>query len=188
MVRNGIRESEKVKTQTDIVRKQFVENGIDLALVGAGQTLFASLEHARKRVKTDKSYIAKGIKYRLNLVDRKGKQTRLKPRYTLVKVIQGDNEFWQAWIKQNEVFEKTGLEADRPSLHRLNPDGHYEFGNIGVLPLGEHLQENAVPMLIMDTDNLTISSYESITAMMEAEGVKKSKVDALRVAMKKANA
>lgn len=86
MVRNKIRESKKI--QTDLVRTQFVKNGIDLDLMGAGQTFFASFEHARKRVKTDKSYIAKGIEYRLTLVVVKGKQIRLKPRFTLIHVLK----------------------------------------------------------------------------------------------------
>lgn len=174
MIRNKIRRNRATELAYTVSRL-FAKYDIDLDLVSAGVSCLKSLAQAKRRTKERLDYIAKGIQFNFNKTD----------RLALIEIIQGDNEFWQAWIAQNEIFERTGLEADRPTIHRLNPNGHYEFGNIGVLSSGEHQQEHAVPMLIMDTDNLTISSYESITVMMKAEGVKKSKVDALRVAMKK---
>lgn len=176
MKRNEIRS--RAVEQALTVSRLFAKHGIDLDLVGAGVTLLNSLIQAKRRTKERGDYIAKGIQFNLNKTD----------RFALLEVIQGDKEFWQAWVKQHEIFEETGLDDDRPTLHRLNPDGHYEFGNIGMLSSGDHLQENAVPMMIIDTDDSTIRSYPSVTKMAEAEGIKQSKVDALRASKKKARA
>lgn len=177
MIRNKIRRNRATELAYTVSRL-FAKYDIDLDLVSAGVKLLKSIAQAKRRTKERLDYIAKGIQFNFNITD----------RLALIEIIQGDKEFWQAWIAQNEIFEGTGLEADRPTLHRLNPDGHYEFGNIGVLSSGDHLQENAVPMMIIDTDDSTIRTYPSITKMVEAEGIKQSKVDALRASKKKARA
>ncbi|MER2153221.1 MAG: hypothetical protein ABS917_03490 [Solibacillus sp.] len=184
MATNTIEMSEKKKEQTATVRKQFVNKGIDLSLLDAGVSLFSSLEQALKRTKNDKSYIVKGIEYRLNLVEKDGKQIKLAPRYALINVIQTDNELWQLWIKQQEIFNRTGLEADKPSIHRPNPDGHYEIGNIAVLPLGEHLQEHAIPVIVFETDAEKLATYRSQTAFQDAENVSKYRVEKMNKAFR----
>ncbi|UUV23434.1 MULTISPECIES: hypothetical protein [Lysinibacillus] len=166
----------KQKEQARTVSRLFAKHGIDLSLVEAGRTLYQSFIQAKDRTKKDPYYIKKGIKFNFNK----------KPSLALIEVINGDIAFWQGWFKQQAIFDKTGLEDDRPTLHRLDPDGHYEFGNIGALPWGEHKQEHAVPLLIIDTDNLTINSYESITKMVDAEGIKQHKIDAVRASKKDA--
>ncbi|WP_375199777.1 hypothetical protein [Bacillus sp. RS11] len=176
--------SKKKQKQTAIVRNQFVENDIDLSLLDAGVSLFSSFEQALKRTKTDEYYIAKGIEYRLDLVEKDGAQIRIAPRYALINVIKVDDDFWQAWIKQQGIFERTGLEADKPSIHRPNPDGHYEIGNIAVLPLGEHLQEHAQPVIVLDTDTVTLTTYRSQTAFQDAENVSKYRVGEMNQAFR----
>lgn len=165
---------DRKKEQARTISRLFAKHDIDLELVEAGRTLYQSHIQAKDRTKKNPYYIAKGIKYNFNK----------EPSLALIEVINGDVAFWQAWYKQQAIFDKTGLEDDRPTLHRLDPDGHYEFGNIGVLPWGTHKQEHAVPMLIIDTENLTINSYDSITKMVDAEGIKQYKIDAVRKAKK----
>lgn len=173
MTRNKTTRSDK---QTYTIRRLFAEYDIDLELVDAGRTLYQSFIQAKDRTKKNVYYIKKGIKFNFNR----------KPRLAVIEVIQNDKDFWEVWVKQDNIHKKTGLEEDRPTLHRLDPDGHYEFGNIGVLSYSEHQQENAVHMMIIDTDNLTIKSYPSITKTVEAEGIKQSKIDTVRAAKKEA--
>lgn len=159
------RKSEQLYTVT----KLFDANDIDLSLASAGRTLYQSLAKAKERTRTNVYYTEKGIKFMFNPKDRKA----------LLEVIQGDNDFWQAWVKQNETFDSTGFDKNRPTIHRINPDGNYEFGNIGVLPRGEHQQEHAKPVVVFDLDNLTIDTYKSQSQLTQLEGVKPYKISAM---------
>ena len=171
-------EATRPDKQRYTISRLFAKHDIDLELVEAGRTLHQSFEQAKVRTKENPYYIAKGIQFNFDK----------KPRLALIEVINGDPAFWQEWYQQQAIADKTGHQDDRPTLHRLNPNGHYEFGNIGVLAHGDHKQEGAVPLMIIDTDNMTIKSYESITKMVDAEGIKQHKIKAVRVAMKKENA
>ncbi|REB10031.1 hypothetical protein DVB69_04285 [Sporosarcina sp. BI001-red] len=164
----------KKSEQCRTVSKLFLENDIDLSLVSAGVTLYQSLAKAEERTRKRKDYVVKGIKFMFDSEDRKA----------LLEVIKGDKDFWQAWVNQNKSFERTGLESDRPTIHRLNPDGNYEIGNIAVLPYGEHQQEHAKAVLIIDTDDCEIYSHKSLTKMAQSEGVKQSKVNAMSKAFR----
>ncbi|MEX3745964.1 hypothetical protein [Lysinibacillus xylanilyticus] len=175
-LQNGEITMEKTKIRRSIVNEQlstvtklFVEYDIDLSLVRAGRTLYESLRIAKHRTKKRKDYIAKGVKFMFNHKD----------RFALLEVISGDKVFWEAWIKQNEIYDKTGLEDDRPSIHRPNPDGNYEFGNIDVLPYGEHLQEHAESMALVtfENGNLSAQIFGSKTATATSIGVGIGKVN-----------
>lgn len=138
-MKNRIRVRSRKLEQLSTVTKLFTENDIDLSLVGAGRTLYQSLAKAKERTLKRQDYIAKAIKYMF----------AHKESEALIEIIQGDREFWRAWVKQNEIFEETGLASDRPTIHRLDSNGNYEFGNIGVLPRGEHQQEHAKPTALV---------------------------------------
>ncbi|MGE7948315.1 hypothetical protein [Lysinibacillus sp. NPDC093688] len=158
-----------VNEQLSTVRNLFVEYGIDLSLISAGRTLYESLRLAKHRTKKRKDYIEKGIKFLFNSED----------RLALLEVISGDKVFWEAWINQNNIYDKTGFDNDRPSVHRLNPDGNYEFGNIGVLPLGKHRQEHAVStaVVILENGSLSAQIFGSKTTTATAIGVGIGKVN-----------
>ena len=168
MIRNKIRRNRATELAYTVSRL-FAKYDIDLDLVDAGVSCLKSLAQAKRRTKERLDYIAKGIQFNFNKTD----------RFALLEVIQGDKEFWQAWIKQHEIFERTGLEADRPTIHRLNPNGHYEFGNIGVLSSGEHQQEHAESMALVTLENGNLSAriFGSKTATATAIGVGIDKVN-----------
>ena len=165
MKRNIFRRS-RVKEQINTVSKLFAEYDIDLSLVTAGRTLYQSLAQAKMRTKKRKDYIKKGIMFMFSSKD----------RLALIEVIQGDKAFWEAWVKQNVVYERTGLESDKPTIHRINPDGHYEFGNIAVLPYGEHQQEHAKPVVVLDTKAIQLTTYKTQTEFKKMEGVTQSQM------------
>lgn len=175
MVRNKIRRSIVVE-QLRTVRKLFVDNGIDLDLVEAGRTLYQSLRQAKIRTKKRKDYIAKGIQYKFKREDKQA----------LLELIQGDDVFWQAWIKQHKIFEKTGLKADRPTIHRLDSDGHYEFGNIAVVSRGEHNLEHAKAVIMLDTEAGKLTTYKSQTAFEAVTGISSSKTREIKKALEEA--
>lgn len=153
----------------------FIKNNIDLALLEAGIALHKALHSAKVRTKHDKYYIKKGIKFVFN------------DKLTLatIEVIQGDEEFWRAWIKLYEIWKRTGNNGDKPSIHRINPDGHYEFGNIAVLSKVEHLKEGS--KIVLAYENGKISKYESHSEFMKETGVKQSQMTKINKAFKAEN-
>jgi len=167
-----MKENKTKRKQLRTVINLFVEYDIDLSLATAGRTLYRSLRNARYRTRNRKDYIAKGIEFKFNRED----------RLALLEVIRGDKEFWQAWIKQYGIYEETGLESDKPSIHRFNPDGNYEFGNIDVLPYGEHLQEHAIPtaMLIFDNGSFSFQIHRSETVTAKFIGMNKGQTKTMK--------
>ena len=132
-----------IAEQRITVKKAFIQNDIGLEYTGAGLTLYKSLVKAKNRTKRDESYIKKDIQFNFDNAERKA----------LIEVINGDTSFWNERIKQQRKYEESGFNEDyRPSLHRPNPNGHYEFGNITVIPYGEHLKEHAIktPIVMID--------------------------------------
>lgn len=173
MIRNRIRRNRATELAYTVSRL-FAKYDIDLDLVDAGVSCLKSLAQAKRRTKERLDYIAKGIQFNFNKTD----------RFALLEVIQGDKEFWQAWIAQHEIFERTGLEADRPTIHRLDSDGHYEIGNIAVLPYEEHQQEHAKPVIVLDTDTGTLTTHRSQKAFQGAENVSEYRVGKMNKAFR----
>lgn len=171
---NKIRKRSRAVEQAHTVSRLFAKHDIDMSLIGAGITLLNSLAQAKRRTKEREDYISKGIQFNFNKTD----------RLALIEIIHGDNEFWQAWIKQHKIFEKTGIEADRPTIHRLNPNGHYEFGIIGVLSSGEHQQEHARPVIVLDTDIGTLTTHRSQKVFQGAENVSEYRVGKMNKAFR----
>lgn len=161
-------EIKQLRTVTNL----FVEYDIDLSLVPAGKALYRSLRNARYRTRNREEYKAKGIEFRFHRED----------RLAVIEVIRGDKEFLQAWINQYGIYERSGLESDQPSIHRLNPDGHYEFGNIGVLPYGEHLRENAIPtaMILLENGSFSFQVNWSEIDTAKSIGIGKGQVKTLK--------
>lgn len=166
MVRNTYRKRSRAVEQAYTVSRIFAKYEISLEFVDAGVRLLNSLAQAKRRTKKRADYIAKNIKFNFKGVD----------RLALIEVILGDDEFWQAWIQQSEIFAKTGLEADRPTIHRLDSDGHYEVGNIAVVAQGEHQQEHSKPVIVLDTDAGTFTTHRNQRAFQGAENVSKYRV------------
>lgn len=171
MMKNKNGKRDFILEQTQTVSKLFAKSGIDLALVGAGRTLYQSLRQAKKRTKKRKDYIAKGIKYTFNSKD----------SLALLEVINGNNELWQAWILQHEIFERIGLDSERPTLHRLVSNGHYELSNIAVLPSGEHQQEHAVLVYLIGISGgkLGLMRSDSITKLENESGISKAQINSM---------
>lgn len=126
------RAAEQLATTISVLTK-YNKNEV-MSDIGAALSLYQSLYQAKNRTIRNKFYVGKGIEFKFNQ----------KEREALIEVIEGDSIFWNKWIAQQEVFEESGFdEKYRPSLHRIDPAGHYEFGNIDVMPLGLHRQEHA---------------------------------------------
>lgn len=148
------------------VRNVLIANNIDLTLVEAGRTLYKSLILAKERTKNREDYRKKGIKYKFPKSYKRA----------LLEIIQGDKEFWEAWIMQQEIYDRTGLDNDRPTIHRLDSDGHYETGNIAVLSYGEHLKENAKSVIVVDTEAKRFTTYKTQTEFQMVERINSYKM------------
>lgn len=159
--RNGKQE------QLATVTRVFTENEIDLKDVGAGLTLYASLNRAKQRAGERKGY--EDIEFLLEK-----KQSK-----ALIQVINDKPSFWNEWKIQQKIYEESGFdENQRASLHRINPKGHYLLDNIGVLPYGDHLKENAVVTGFFGTkDGKSYFEYfHSITAASKFLGIPANKL------------
>ena len=75
-------------------------------------------------------------------------------------------------------------ENDKPTLHRINPDGNYDWDNIAMLPHGKHLKEHAKPVIVFDMEDLKLTTYESQTEFRKVEGLTQNQVNKMNQAFK----
>jgi hypothetical protein len=161
----------RIKTVTNT----FKRSGINLDFVAAGTTLYKSLANAKNRTRKNKSYIKKGIQFNFN---------EEAPRKTLVEVIQNESEFWEKWINTQKAYNDSRYNKDyRPSLHRPNPKGNYEIGNLAVVPYRQHQKENAIcTNLIFSDDNgkLQIGLFDSVVEAQNGLNTNRNTINKLQ--------
>lgn len=139
--------------QRETITRKFALYELDINHTEEGLKLYKSLIRAKEDTKNDPSY--EHVEFRFHW----------RPSLAVIELIERDPDLWEEWIKYYSIYEQNGFDENlRPSLHRINPKGHYEVGNLAVVPYGEHLKENAVatPILALDEQgNLYYQMFES---------------------------
>ncbi|MFS0575208.1 hypothetical protein AB1K83_06225 [Sporosarcina sp. 179-K 3D1 HS] len=151
-----------IEEQRATVERAFEVNDINLKDIEAGLTLYKSIIRAKERAGKRKGY--KQVLYLFDKDQRKA----------LIQIIKELPEFWTSWKEQQKKFEASSYNEDyRPSIHRIDTNGHYALDNISMLPYGEHLQENAVVTGFFGTkDDTTYFEYfHSITEASNFFGI-----------------
>ena len=163
--------SGKYIQQLAIVTKALEENGIDIEQAEAARTLYQSNIQAKERAGKRKGY--ENVQYLLNP----------EPRKAIIQLINEELDFWKSWIVQQKHYKASGYDKNlRPTIHRLDSKGHYEIGNIAMLPMGKHLQERAKPVAIMvvDNGNLSFKTAPTQTAAQKELNVSPTKLKKMK--------
>lgn len=77
--------------------------------------------------------------------------------------LEHNKDWMEDWKKQVDIYLETGDLNDKPSVDRINPNGHYSRENIRVKPLGENkLMGASKPCEVWIIKNKQMSSAEVV--------------------------
>lgn len=100
----------------------------------------------------------------------------------LLRELMKKKAFWEDWLRVTKLFIESDYDASlRPTLDRINSDGHYDVNNIQVLPHNKNTSKGALKQCAVISYNkqakeLYCNVILGVTKTMEELGMKVSDI------------
>ncbi|MEW9674154.1 hypothetical protein [Ammoniphilus sp. 3BR4] len=100
----------------------------------------------------------------------------------MLNALMQDRVFWEAWQEQTEIYITNGQkDDDRPTIDRIDESGHYEIGNLQVLPQRLNAikgsSNQCLVFLIKGVSLIKVIEFASIKEAHQALGIPYSVVN-----------
>lgn len=83
--------------------------------------------------------------------------------------LRNDEQFWNQWERQGNIFFETEKQGDRPSIDRINSELGYVKGNMQCLSLSTNQAKgSSKPVEVFILDGMSLRGYDSQKEAMKA--------------------